>query len=79
MYVMDYLIYHLKPFGLLATSDRLPKKLGVGEFLPTPNEALGTAASNEDSMDDEDRFVTILTNSTQTSNNNGGMAEGDKE
>lgn len=76
---MDYLIYHLKPFGLLATSDRLPKKLGIDEFLPTPNEALGTAASNEDSMDDEDLFVKILTNSTETSNNNVIMAEGGEE
>ncbi|KAH8403013.1 hypothetical protein KR222_003134, partial [Zaprionus bogoriensis] len=57
MYVMDYLIYHLKPYGIVRTPDRLPDKLGVGEFLPPPNEALGTIASNEDSVDDEDDLV----------------------
>lgn len=75
MYVMDYLIYHLKPYGILRTSDSLPNKLGVGEFLPPPNEALGTAASNEDSVDDEDRFVKTLTNSTRTPNDDGEMTE----
>lgn len=75
MYVMDYLIYHLKPYGILRTSDSLPKKLGVGQFLPPPNEDLGTAASNEDSVDDEDRILKSLTNFTQIPNNDGEMTE----
>lgn len=79
MYVMDYLIYHLKPFGILPTSDRLPKKLSVGELPPPPNQALGTAASNEDSVDDEDRLVKNVANSTETPNNDGVMVEGEVE
>lgn len=59
MYVLDYLIYHLKPFGLLRNSQRLPAKLKVGEFLPPPREE--TLASNEDSKDDEDDFLTKST------------------
>ncbi|EDW11999.2 glycoprotein-N-acetylgalactosamine 3-beta-galactosyltransferase 1 [Drosophila mojavensis] len=55
MYVLDYLIYHLKPFGVLRT-ERLPAKLKVGEFMPPPKEE--PANSNEDSMDDYDRLYT---------------------
>ncbi|XP_051858450.1 glycoprotein-N-acetylgalactosamine 3-beta-galactosyltransferase 1-like isoform X1 [Drosophila albomicans] len=53
MYTMDYLIYHLKPYGIVRELHRLPAKLKVGEFLPPPIEEI--ANSNEDSMDDDDR------------------------
>ncbi|XP_060658602.1 glycoprotein-N-acetylgalactosamine 3-beta-galactosyltransferase 1-like isoform X1 [Drosophila nasuta] len=53
MYTMDYLIYHLKPYGIVREPHRLPAKLNVGEFLPPPIEEI--ANSNEDSMDDDDR------------------------
>ncbi|KAL7739171.1 hypothetical protein ACLKA6_010392 [Drosophila palustris] len=54
MYVMDYLIYHLKPYGIVREPHRLPAKLKIGEFLPPPVEE--PADSNEDSKDDEDRL-----------------------
>ncbi|KAM8715032.1 hypothetical protein ACLKA7_002133 [Drosophila subpalustris] len=75
MYVMDYLIYHLKPFGIVRQPQQLPDKLRVGEFMPPPEEV--TANSNEDSMDDEDRLNAAKIESNTTTladndNNNGG-------
>lgn len=67
MYVLDYLIYNLMPFGVVRSPGRLPKKLGVGEFMPPPNEALGLLDSSEDTMEGEDRLVENTTiNSTET-------------
>lgn len=67
MYVLDYLIYNLMPFGILRSPGRLPKKLGVGEFMPPPDEALGLLDSSKDSMEDGDELVeNTTTNSTQT-------------
>lgn len=63
MYVLDYLIYHLHPFGVIR-AQRLPAKLKVGEFLPAPREEV--ANSNEDSMDDDDRINKTTINETQT-------------
>ncbi|TDG40350.1 hypothetical protein AWZ03_013228 [Drosophila navojoa] len=63
MYVMDYLIYHLNPFGVIR-AQRLPAKLKVGEFMPTPQEEVPN--SNEDSMDDDDRLNKTTTNETLT-------------
>lgn len=60
-YVLDYLIYHLKPYGLLRSLEPLPAKLKVGQFLPPPVEARGRLASNEDSADDYDRIYTTTT------------------
>ncbi|KRF98774.1 uncharacterized protein Dwil_GK27774 [Drosophila willistoni] len=54
MYIMDYLIYDLKIYGLLQTPQALPAKLKVGELLPEPINQ--PADTNEDSVDDEDRF-----------------------
>ncbi|XP_068140286.1 glycoprotein-N-acetylgalactosamine 3-beta-galactosyltransferase 1-like [Drosophila tropicalis] len=54
MYIMDYLIYNLKIHGLHRTLDPLPAKLKVGELLPPPIDQ--PADTNEDSVDDEDRF-----------------------
>ncbi|XP_017096909.2 glycoprotein-N-acetylgalactosamine 3-beta-galactosyltransferase 1 [Drosophila bipectinata] len=59
MYVMDYLIYHLKPYGLMRSLEALPAKLKVGQLLPPPVER--PAASNEDSVDDYDRIFTTTT------------------
>nr|XP_016945542.1 glycoprotein-N-acetylgalactosamine 3-beta-galactosyltransferase 1 [Drosophila suzukii] len=59
MYVMDYLIYHLKPYGLMRSLEPLPAKLKVGQFLPPPVER--PLASNEDSVDDYDRIYTTTT------------------
>ncbi|XP_034128734.1 glycoprotein-N-acetylgalactosamine 3-beta-galactosyltransferase 1 isoform X1 [Drosophila guanche] len=59
MYVLDYLIYHLKPYGLQRSLESLPAKLPVGKFLPAPVEQ--QAGSNEDSVDDYDRLVTSTT------------------
>lgn len=71
MYVLDYLIYNLKPYGIQRLPGRLPKKLDVGEFLPAPNVELGIADSNEDSINDEDRMGDKLnaTSSTQSAEN----------
>uniref|UniRef100_A0AAG5D7H2 Glycoprotein-N-acetylgalactosamine 3-beta-galactosyltransferase 1 n=2 Tax=Anopheles atroparvus TaxID=41427 RepID=A0AAG5D7H2_ANOAO len=33
MYVLDYLIYHLRPYGIVAHSQPLPKKLSFGEIV----------------------------------------------
>lgn len=63
MYVLDYLIYHLKPYGLMRSLESLPAKLKVGQLLPPPVDR--PAASNEDSVDDYDR---IFTTTTQKSN-----------
>jgi len=59
MYVMDYLIYHLKPYGLMRSLEPLPAKLKVGQFLPPPVER--PLGSNEDSVDDYDRIYTTTT------------------
>ncbi|EDW77940.1 uncharacterized protein Dwil_GK24752 [Drosophila willistoni] len=59
MYVMDYLIYHLKPYGLLRTPEALPAKLKVGKLLPAPIDQ--PAASNEDSVSDLDRMISSTT------------------
>ncbi|XP_064553578.1 glycoprotein-N-acetylgalactosamine 3-beta-galactosyltransferase 1-like [Drosophila montana] len=59
MYALDYLIYHLKPYGVVRTQQELPAKLAVGEFLPPPKEE--PANSNEDSIDDEDRLANTTT------------------
>ncbi|XP_034097879.2 glycoprotein-N-acetylgalactosamine 3-beta-galactosyltransferase 1-like [Drosophila albomicans] len=56
MYVMDYLIYHLKPYGIVREPHRLPHKLNVGEFMPAPTYDL--LNSDEDSKDDEDKYLT---------------------
>ncbi|EDW63230.1 glycoprotein-N-acetylgalactosamine 3-beta-galactosyltransferase 1 [Drosophila virilis] len=37
MYVLDFLIYHLRPFGIIDEQLPLPKKLAVGEFMPERN------------------------------------------
>ncbi|EDV59562.1 glycoprotein-N-acetylgalactosamine 3-beta-galactosyltransferase 1 [Drosophila erecta] len=58
-YVLDYLIYHLKPYGLLRALEPLPAKLKVGQFLPPPVEH--PLSSNEDSFDDYDRIYTTTT------------------
>jgi len=62
MYVLDYLIYHLKPYGVVRESHRLPAKLKVGEFPPPPKEE--TLNSNEDSKDDEDKIFSTTTVAT---------------
>ncbi|XP_017075049.1 LOW QUALITY PROTEIN: glycoprotein-N-acetylgalactosamine 3-beta-galactosyltransferase 1 [Drosophila eugracilis] len=59
MYVLDYLIYHLKPYGLMRSLEALPAKLKVGQLLPPPVER--PLASNEDSVDDFDRIYTTTT------------------
>lgn len=38
MYVYDYLIYHLRPYGLINAPEPLPEKLKVGETEPPPVE-----------------------------------------
>ncbi|EDW46890.1 glycoprotein-N-acetylgalactosamine 3-beta-galactosyltransferase 1 [Drosophila sechellia] len=58
-YVLDYLIYHLKPYGLLRSLEPLPAKLKVGQLLPPP--VVRPLASNEDSADDYDRIYTTTT------------------
>ncbi|KAH8403027.1 hypothetical protein KR222_003391, partial [Zaprionus bogoriensis] len=65
MYVLDYLIYHLKPYGLLRSSESLPRKLQVGELMPAPR--IETLDSSEDSKDDEDdRYSTSTTSASVT-------------
>ncbi|KRF98773.1 uncharacterized protein Dwil_GK28004 [Drosophila willistoni] len=59
MYIMDYLIYDLKIYGLLQTPQALPAKLKVGELMPEPINQ--PADTNEDSVDDEDRFPNATT------------------
>lgn len=36
MYVLDYLIYHLTPYGIVNIPEDLPAKLAVGETEPPP-------------------------------------------
>ncbi|XP_060660114.1 glycoprotein-N-acetylgalactosamine 3-beta-galactosyltransferase 1-like [Drosophila nasuta] len=76
MYVMDYLIYHLKPYGVVRSHSRLPDKLQVGEFLPSPE--MVTDASNEDSMDDEDDVIGNTTSTTTTTVNSIAAATEEK-
>jgi len=73
MYVLDYLIYHLKPYGIVREPQHLPDKLGVGEFMPPPEEV--TADSNEDSVEDGNRLNTTISTTTAPAdkvNNNAG-------
>uniref|UniRef100_A0A6P4EGE3 Glycoprotein-N-acetylgalactosamine 3-beta-galactosyltransferase 1-like n=1 Tax=Drosophila rhopaloa TaxID=1041015 RepID=A0A6P4EGE3_DRORH len=59
MYVLDYLIYHLKPYGMMRSLEPLPAKLAVGQLLPAPVER--PLGSNEDSADDMDRLFPTTT------------------
>ncbi|XP_034669836.1 glycoprotein-N-acetylgalactosamine 3-beta-galactosyltransferase 1 isoform X1 [Drosophila subobscura] len=47
MYVLDYLIYHLRPYGIINAPDALPTKLGVGELMPAPKEPVTEASSEK--------------------------------
>uniref|UniRef100_A0A1A9UIV5 Glycoprotein-N-acetylgalactosamine 3-beta-galactosyltransferase 1 n=1 Tax=Glossina austeni TaxID=7395 RepID=A0A1A9UIV5_GLOAU len=42
MYVLDYLIYHLNPYGIVNIPEDLPAKLAVGETEPPPIETAFT-------------------------------------
>ena len=38
MYLLDYLIYHVNPFGLVQPEDKIPPKLPLKEILRRSNE-----------------------------------------
>lgn len=33
MYVLDYLIYHLRPYGIVTNSQPLPEKLAISDMI----------------------------------------------
>jgi glycoprotein-N-acetylgalactosamine 3-beta-galactosyltransferase len=52
MYVLEYLIYHLRPYGLITNPQPLPKKISLSELV---NEASAVSDNaNGDSKSDED-------------------------
>ncbi|XP_023167542.2 glycoprotein-N-acetylgalactosamine 3-beta-galactosyltransferase 1-like [Drosophila hydei] len=38
MYVLEYFIYHLRPYGIVDKPDVLPNKLALGQLMPAPKE-----------------------------------------
>ena len=49
MYVFDYLIYHLRPYGLINAPEALPEKLNVGETEPPPITPTENESATEES------------------------------
>lgn len=47
MYVLDFLIYELRPYGIVHKPDALPKKLALGELMPAPKVPNETQVSKE--------------------------------
>ncbi|XP_017873038.1 PREDICTED: glycoprotein-N-acetylgalactosamine 3-beta-galactosyltransferase 1-like [Drosophila arizonae] len=47
MYVLDYLIYQLRPYGIVHKPDALPKKLALGELMPAPQVPVESQVSTE--------------------------------
>ncbi|XP_068151030.1 glycoprotein-N-acetylgalactosamine 3-beta-galactosyltransferase 1-like isoform X2 [Drosophila tropicalis] len=47
MYVLDYHIYHLWPYGIIKAPDPLPNKLAVGQLMPTPKVSLTEQSTDE--------------------------------
>lgn len=48
MYVLDYLIYHLRPYGTFTPPEPLLPKLKVGETEPPPSSVQSTEMSKVD-------------------------------
>ncbi|XP_055594162.1 glycoprotein-N-acetylgalactosamine 3-beta-galactosyltransferase 1-like [Uranotaenia lowii] len=42
MYVLDYLVYHLRPYGIVAHSQPLPKKLSLNEIVQSDDRSKTT-------------------------------------
>lgn len=45
MYVLDYLVYHLRPYGIVAHSQPLPKKQSLADVVQTDDLSKTTEKS----------------------------------
>lgn len=48
MYVLDYLIYHLRPYGIITHSQPLPVKLDFADIISGGNTAISMTNDIED-------------------------------
>lgn len=46
MYVLDYLIYHLRPYGIITHSQPLPDKLPFSDIIGDDNTAISMTNNN---------------------------------
>lgn len=47
MYVLDYLIYHLRPYGIVGQSQPLPDKLSFADVIGDADSNLKDSASEK--------------------------------
>jgi hypothetical protein len=50
MYVLDYLIYHLRPYGIINYQQPLPKKLTLKEVFETLDDDSGGDSGDSKSL-----------------------------
>nr|XP_029710299.1 LOW QUALITY PROTEIN: glycoprotein-N-acetylgalactosamine 3-beta-galactosyltransferase 1 [Aedes albopictus] len=65
MYVLEYLIYHLRPYGIVPHPQSLPEKLHVGHVLPARNFSSSTTTEviqvNKNTTKSENKEATTTT------------------
>lgn len=47
MYVLDYLIYHLRPYGIVKNAQTLPEKLSVKDIIENNKKTIKESTSSD--------------------------------
>lgn len=50
MYALDYLIYHLKPYGIVPNAQALPKKLAFADVIGEANTTTETTVNHQNTQ-----------------------------